>query len=142
MDTGATITARRIFLRASNISLHLAHQVHIAFILFGWMFCSTRILHLIAVLLTLFSWYALGPLLGKGDAWGYCVITDLQWQVRERLGRESLRGGYVKYLADRLCRRDFDESRVDVGVAIAFFVCIFASVASLVWYGSCPLFGD
>lgn len=142
MVSRVAITPRRMLLQASNFSLHLAHQVHVAFLLVGWMFCATRILHLVAVLLTLFSWYGLGPLLGKGNAWGYCVITDIQWQVRDRLGLESLRGGYVKYLVDRIFGRDFDATRIDVFGAIAFFACILASVASLILYGSCPLFGD
>lgn len=124
-------------LQILNLALHGLHQGLIVFSLLGWMFCQTRLLNLIALTLILFSWYGLGPLLGKAHAWGYCLITDIQWKVRKELGLDSRRGGYMKYLADNLLGGDFDESRIDkwsVGVIIS---CFLASVITFLWFGSC-----
>ena len=132
----------RFALQSLNLSLHVFHQVWILFHLVGWMFCQTRLLHLVVVGLTLSSWYCLGPLTKKGNALGYCVVTDIQWGVRKRLGLESRDGGYVKYLGDHLFGHNFDESLADKIGAGIFFVCIAASLTTLYWYGSCPLLAD
>ncbi|MDH3634789.1 MAG: DUF2784 family protein [Gammaproteobacteria bacterium] len=131
--------AHRYYLLALNLVLHGLHLVLILFSLVGWMFCETRLLNLIALLLILFSWYGLGPLLGKGNAWGYCVITDIQWRIRRELGLESRSGGYVKYLADNLLGGDFDETQLDIISVAIIFSCFFASVATNLLYGSCPV---
>ena len=128
---------RRASLLTANFSLHLFHQVWIAFCEAGWMFCETRLISIITLMLTLFSWYVLGPLFTKCDAYGYCVITDIQWQIREKLDLEKLPGGYIKYLADSVFRRDFDAHVVDKWGAAFFFICIVASVTTLFLYGSC-----
>ena len=103
------------------------------------MFCETRLLNLVALLLILFSWYGLGPILRKGNPWGYCVITDIQWRIRSELGLESRSGGYVKYLADNLLGGNFDEMRLDIFSVAIIFSCFSASVATNLMYGGCPL---
>lgn len=134
--------ARSYSLAALNLVLHGFHQAWIVFTLIGWMFCATRIPHLIVSFATLASWYVLGPLLKKGDAFGYCVITDVQWEIRRRLGLEECKGGYVKYLGDQLFGADFDESLADKIVAAVFFACILASLIMIYLYGSCALFSS
>lgn len=131
--------AHRYYLLLLNLVLHGIHLVLIGFSLVGWMFCETRLLNLMALLLILFSWYGLGPILRKGNAWGYCIITDIQWRVRSELGLESHSEGYVKYLADNLLGGDFDETRLDIFGAAIIFSCFFASVATNLIYGSCAL---
>ena len=133
-----TVVPRYILLTL-NFVLHGIHQILIVFILVGWMFCETRMLNLISFMLILFSWYGLGPLLGKGNAWGYCVITDIQWQVQKKLGLDSRSGGYVKYLADNLLGGDFDKTWVDKWSAAIIFTCTFASVTTILLYGSCSV---
>ena len=128
----------RYFLKTLNIALHGVHLGLIAFSLLGWMFCQTRLLNLIALGLILFSWYGLGPLLGKAHAWGYCLITDIQWKVRRELGLNSRRGGYMKYLADNLFGGDFDESRIDKWSVAVILACFLLSLTSYLWLGSCP----
>jgi len=131
--------AHRYILLALNLVLHGFHQILIVFSLVGWIFCETRMLNLIVLMLILFSWYGLGAILRKGNTWGYCVITDIQWQVRKELGLDRRSGGYVKYLADNLVGRDFDETRVDKWCNAIIFTCVFASVATNLLYGSCPV---
>ncbi len=124
-------------LRASNIALHGLHQALVVFSIFGWMVCETRMFNLSLLILTFLSWYCLGPILGKGDAYGYCVITDIQWKVRRKLGLEEIEGGYIKYLADRMSGLNFNEHRVDQLTAMVFFACLFASVVTAFLYGGC-----
>ena len=133
--------AHRYYLLLANFALHGIHLVLIGFSLVGWMSCETRLLNLVALLLILFSWYGLGPILRKANPWGYCVITDIQWRVRSELGLESLRGGYVKYLADNLLGGDFDETRLDILSVVVIFSCFFASVATNLLIGNCPVVG-
>jgi hypothetical protein len=131
---------QRFGLSVLNFGLHAFHQAWIVFTLIGWIFCETRILHLIVISLTLISWYALGPLLKKGDAYGYCVVTDIQWAIRRRLGFEERQGGYVKYIGDHLFGKNFNESlaaRVGAAVLVA---CIAASLVTIYLYGSCGPF--
>lgn len=130
--------AYRYYLLLLNLVLHGLHLVLIGFSLLGWMLCETRLLNLIALLLILFSWYGLGPILKKANAWGYCAITDIQWRVRDELGLESRNGGYVKYLADNLLGGDFDETRLDIFSVAIIFSCFVASVATNLAYGNCP----
>lgn len=131
--------AHRYILLILNLVLHGLHQVLIVFSLVGWIFCETRLLNLIVLMLILFSWYGLGPILRKGNTWGYCVITDIQWQIRKKLGLDSRSGGYVKYLADNLLGGDFDETRADKWAVAIIFACTLASLGTNLLYGSCPV---
>ncbi len=128
---------RRYVLLTLNLTLHALHQLLIVFSVVGWMFCETRMLNLIVLLLILFSWYGLGPLLKNGGIWGYCLVTDIQWRVREKLGLSNRDGGYTKYLADNLLKREFDKTRVDKWAAVVITACAIASVTTNLLYGSC-----
>jgi len=128
---------RRYVLLTLNLALHALHQILIVFSLAGWMFCETRLLNLIALLLILISWYGLGPIFKKSGIRGYCLITDIQWGVREKLGLNCRNGGYTKYLADNLLKREFDEIQVDKWAAAVIFSCFFASLTTNWLFGSC-----
>lgn len=129
----------RYILLTLNFALHGIHQILIVFSLVGWIFCEIRMLNLIVLMLILLSWYGLGPILGKGNALGYCFITDIQWQVRKKLGLDSRSGGYVKYLADNLLGWDFDETRVDKWAVAIILACTLASVTTNLLYGGCSV---
>ena len=129
----------KFLLKTLNVALHGFHQGLIVFSLLGWVLCETRLLNLIVLGSILFSWYGLGPLLGKAHAWGYCLITDIQWKVRKELGLDSRRGGYMKYLADNLLGGDFDESRIDKWSVAVILGCVLLSLTTYLWFGSCPL---
>ncbi len=118
---------------ALNIGLHLAHQSLIAFTLFGWAFCETRLLHLAAMLLVGASWLGLGVIHG----FGYCLLTDLQWRLRERMGEERPTVGYMKFLADRLSGRDLDARIVDAVTYITCALCCVASLLLTLTVGTC-----
>ena len=116
--------ARQLALEALNYGLHLAHLSLIAFTLLGWAFCETRLLHLGTMALVGVSWLGFGIFHGLG----YCLLTDMQWKLKERMGEERPAVGYMKYLADRLSGRDLDAHLVD---AVTYVTCALCSAASL-----------
>jgi len=87
----------------------LFHGALVLFNLGGWMWQTTRRLHLVMISLTLLSWFGLGVFYG----WGYCPCTDWHWQVKTRLGETGLPSSYIKYYADQLAGRAWDPLLVD-----------------------------
>lgn len=65
-----------------NVFFLVFHSVLLIFNCIGWIWKRTRLLHLVTVALTLFSWLVFGYWHG----WGYCLCTDWHWRIRERLG--------------------------------------------------------
>jgi hypothetical protein len=59
---------------------------------------ETRPLHYVLSLLILFSWYGLGIFYG----FGYCLITDIQWKIKRRLGQMPSTEYYIKYMIDKI----------------------------------------
>jgi hypothetical protein len=100
------------------------HLAIIGFNLFGWIWRRTRKAHLVVAGLTLASWFILGIWYG----WGYCPITDWQWQVKEKLGETSLPASFVKYFADKITGRDFSPSLVEKVTLFSFLLAIALSI--------------
>jgi len=126
-------TAIQFGYAALNIALHLAHQGLIVFTLFGWTFCETRLLHLAAMVLVGVSWLGLGIFHGLG----YCLLTDIQWRLKERMGEQRPAGGYMKLLADRISGRDLDAKLVDAVTYITCALCCLASLLLTLTVGVC-----
>jgi hypothetical protein len=102
--------------------------VHIALTLFnltGWIWKRTRKLHLVTLALTVLSWVVLGFWYG----WGYCVLTDWHWQIKEQLGERNLPASFIKYYADKITGRDIDPALVD-NVTLA---CLLFAVTAAVY---------
>lgn len=96
------------------------HFVIIGFNMLGWIWPRTRRIHLYFVGITLFCWFVLG--IWKG--WGYCPITEWQWDVKEKLGETNLPNSFIKYFADKITGRDFPPRLVDRVTLISFLVAI------------------
>src|SRR5438876_984610 len=71
------------------------HSLLIAFNTVGWAWWRTRLLHLLTMGATAFSWFVLGAYHG----WGYCLCTDWHFQVRRQLGYADPESSYVQLLA-------------------------------------------
>ncbi|HMI03858.1 MAG TPA: DUF2784 domain-containing protein [Pedobacter sp.] len=102
----------------------LLHLIIIGFNLLGWIWSSTRRLHLIFVLLTAASWFLLGIWYGIG----YCPITDWQWQIKEKLGETNLPNSFIKYFADKVTHSDISSDLIDAVTAISFVLAAALSV--------------
>ena len=111
-------------LKLLDILLTFAHFAIIGFNLFGWIWRKTRKAHLIVVAATAFSWFILGIWFG----WGYCPITQWQWNVKEKLGETNLPNSFVKYYADKITGRSIDPSLVDAATLVTFLTIIALSI--------------
>ena len=107
-----------------DILLTIAHIVLTLFNLVGWIWTGTRKIHLITIGLTIASWF----ILGIWHGWGYCVLTDWHWQVKERLGEKNLPASFIKYYADKLTGKNFDPSLVE---NVTLGCLVFALVATI-----------
>lgn len=121
-------------LRLLEALLTLVHLVIIGFNLLGWIWPSTRRLHLICVAVTASCWFILGIWFG----WGYCPVTDWEWQVKETLGEHHLPNSFIKYYADKLSGRSFSPSLVDTVTAACFFIAALLSVYVNFFYKKRP----
>ena len=90
------------------------HSSLVVFTLVGWIWKETRKVHLLALTLTMCSWFGLGIWYG----FGYCPCTDWHWQVKTKLGETSLPMSYVKYYADWLTGLDWNAFVLDYVVAV------------------------
>ena len=100
------------------------HLIIIGFNLSGWIWAKTRKLHFYCILLTAGSWLILGIWYG----FGYCPITDWQWQIKERLGENNLPNSFVKYFADKLSGENISATLIDRLTAVFFFLAVLLSV--------------
>ena len=85
---------------------------------------KTRKLHLITLGATAASWFILGIWYG----WGYCPITDWQWDVKEKLGETNLPASFIKYFADKIAGKDLSESLVEKVTLFSFILIIGVTV--------------
>src|ERR1051325_5604048 len=104
--------------------LTLLHLIIIAFNLFGWIFPGTRKANFVCLILTAFCWFILGIWFG----WGYCPITDWQWRVKEQLGETNLPASFIRYYANKITGRNFDDSIVSIITLVCFVAAILTSV--------------
>lgn len=130
------MTSRQFFGELLNILLHVLHIFIIIFSLTGWLFDRTRAAHFLLLLATLAYWYLVGPALSKKGWFGHCLVTDLQWELKKRLGHDVPAAGYIQYLADRLAGHATDAQLVDRLSNRVLLFCLAAS-AFLLLMKSC-----
>jgi hypothetical protein len=115
----------------STLILHLIdyffflfHTILILFNVFGWIIPRWRLVNLITLSLTAFSWFILGIWYG----FGYCPFTDWHWEVRQLLGYNDDSSSYVHFLILKLTEIKLSESLVDNSTVIVFFSAYFISI--------------
>jgi hypothetical protein len=111
-------------LQILDVFFTILHITIIGFNLLGWIWATTRKLHFYCILLTASSWFILGIWYG----FGYCFITDWQWQVKEKMGEENLPNSFVKYFADKISGQNISASLIDMLTLVSFGLAIIASV--------------
>lgn len=99
-----------------NIFFFVFHTAFTLFNCVGWAFAKTRKLHLVTMLLTVFSWFVLGIWHG----WGYCACTEWHWQVREALGYQDRSHSYIHFLLLKLTGKNLDHQLVERATLILF----------------------
>jgi len=113
--------------RLADVAFVVFHSSLILFNIFGWIWKKTRLANLIVILITFASWFVLGLIVGVP---GYCPLTDLHFDILEKLGHTDLPTSYIKYLADRITGLSFSQKLVD-DVTLWGLVAAFAISLSL-----------
>lgn len=101
----------------------LLHFLHIAVIVVNTTFwISPKTLRVAQVTqgLTLISWFGFGIFYG----FGYCVLTDWQWQVKEQLGETDLPYSYIKYALDGVTGVSWSPVLVDALTLVVFWASV------------------
>ena len=111
-------------LQIVDLFFTILHIAVIGFNLLGWIWEGTRSLHFYCIILTATSWFILGVWYG----FGYCFITDLQWQVKEKLGEENLPNSFIKYFADKMSGENINACLIDTLTLVLFCFAVIASV--------------
>ena len=112
-----------MYLHFLDFFLTLLHLLIIGFNLFGWIWRSTRKAHFYLVIATIFSWVGLGYWFG----FGYCPLTDWQWQIKAKLGERNLPNSFIKYFADKLTGMDISDNLIDTVTAVSFGLVVIVS---------------
>jgi hypothetical protein len=112
------------FLRTGSFVLHITHLAVIVFSLIGWMIPPLRPAHLLLCLLIAFSWVVLGAFKG----YGYCLITDWQWQLFRALGRTDLPSSYMPMLYTFLTGRQGNSRHIEQVTQTVFWITLLLSV--------------
>jgi hypothetical protein len=108
-------------------TIFLGHVALIIFNMFGWIWSRTRLLHLITLGLTAFSWLVLGAWYG----WGYCFCTDYHARILEQLNDPGADVTFIQLMFQRLFRIELSQPAAD-GLAVSVFVLILLATAT-VW---------
>ena len=109
---------------ALSLLLHGVHLFIITFSVIGWMIPALRSYHLLLCVLIAFSWFALGARKG----WGYCLVTDWQWNLMRRMGRTDLPSSYMPMLYRFLTGHEGDDQRIEMVTRSVFFCSFLASL--------------
>ena len=108
-----------------NLLLHGVHLFIIVFSVIGWLIPPLRPLHLLLCLLIAFSWLVLGACKG----WGYCLVTDWQWQLMRKMGKTDLPSSYMPMLYRFFTDHAGDDQRIETITRSVFFCSLLASLA-------------
>ena len=107
-----------------DVLFTLLHIIIILFNLFGWIFPITRKAHFVCILLTAISWFVLGIWYG----WGYCFITDWQWDIKRRLGETGLPNSFTAYMANKLWGDAITTETIDILTVTGFVLALVLSI--------------
>ena len=113
-----------IIYKIADKFFYVFHICLILFNLFGWLFKPLRKWNLITLSLTAFSWFVLGAFYG----FGYCILTDWHWQIRDHLGISNPFNSYIQFLLFTVFSISVSEHAVNVLTASLFFTALIMSV--------------
>lgn len=107
-----------------DIALFILHISVIVFNLLGWVIPSWRKAHLGLIAITLFSWLVLGIWYG----FGYCLLTDVAWDIKRQLGEKNLPGSFITYLANNIFGLAINPLTIDIITVVAFVPAVGLSI--------------
>ena len=107
-----------------NIFFIVFHTAWILFNCIGWLYRPWLRWNLLTLLITAFSWFALGAFYG----WGFCLCTDWHWQVRQKLGYSIETDSYIQFLIRILTGMKPEVKLVDTLTAGIFVLSLVISM--------------
>jgi hypothetical protein len=107
--------------------LFWGHVLVVVFNTCGWIWRRTRVLHLVTIGLTAFSWFALGAIYG----WGYCFCTDYHADVLRRLGNPDANLTFIQLMFKRILGMTVSQPLADTLAVVVFVLILIATAA--VW---------
>ncbi len=113
-----------LWLALANVAFFVFHTALILFNVFGWLVPKLRKWNLATLGLTLFSWVAMGFWKGMG----YCICTDLHWQVREAMGIRESADSYLILLVRLISGWDPPVALVNNIAAAVYLTSLTASI--------------
>jgi hypothetical protein len=112
------------------------HTGLVVFNCVGWAWRRTRRWHLATLAATAFSWIVMGRIYGTG----YCICTDLHWQVRRQMGYHDRAETYIQFLVEQITGVLPNGDLVRLVTGMVFGLTVVLSVALNVrdWRSSPP----
>ena len=92
--------------------------------MFGWIFKKTRKIQLVTILATASSWFIVGIWYG----WGYCFLTDWEWEIKRKLGEQTLPNSFIHYLSNDIFSLNMTTELLDQITVWTFAVAILLSI--------------
>ncbi len=111
-----------------DITCFVLHTLLIAFNMVGWIWRRTRVVHLVTLGTTVFSWFVLGACYG----WGYCFCADWHFRIRRELGYDDVETSYIQLLVHQLTGLSITRTLAD-WLAMTVLVLILVATA-IAWY--------
>lgn len=107
-----------------DILLHIAHSGLVLFMVFGIFYKPWAKWHFIAVIMIWISWLLVGSYVGT---YGYCPLTEMQWNVKRHLGEYSLPPSYIEYVYTTATGQDVDNKLMSNIIAAVMLVITMVS---------------
>ena len=108
--------------------MHLLHLVIILTSVFGFLMTDLLAYYIIFQTLILCSWIGYGF---YDKRWGRCVITEIQWDMKETHDVRPETESYIHYWLKYKLGLDPNEKTVDKYVTIIFAVTFIAGIARI-----------
>ena len=110
-----------------NVLDYLMSALHLTVVLantFLWIIPKFRKAHLTLAAITLASWIGGGAFWG----WGYCFLTDWQWQIKKQLGETNLPSNFISLILEKTFGIIWDNEATTLTIALVFFTSVSISL--------------
>jgi hypothetical protein len=68
--------------------------------------------------------------LGIFYGYGYCFLTDLHWEIREKLGYDNPYNSYIRLLLSPVLPVSVSDKQVDTVTGVTFLLALVGSVVT------------
>ncbi|KAF0129444.1 MAG: hypothetical protein FD155_2367 [Bacteroidetes bacterium] len=97
-----------------NFLLTSGHVMIILIISFGWIWRKLHVVYVICNFCAIFSWFILGYFKG----YGYCLLTDIQWNLLAYRGETDIPETFLEYFFNIL---NINSSAIDFLEVVNYF---------------------